>query len=365
MKKNRFNAAALVAALWLGLAALAWFGPRKELSLSERRKLEQFPALTLKDVESGRFMSAFETFTQDQFPLRDGFRRLKAQFTYRVLRQKDNHGIYLVDDQAAKLEYPLKEASVTGAVKKFDKIYNLYLKDRCDNIVLSVVPDKGYYLADRVGAPAMDYQRLFEIMEQIPWAKYADITDCLTAGDYYGTDTHWRQEQLVPAAAVLADALGAMAPEIGDYRMEEGTDAFCGVYYGQAALPMDPERLNLMRSDLLDQCTVYNYETGQYGSIYNMEKLSDRDPYDVFLSGPVSLLRIENPAGEPGKHLVVFRDSFGSSMVPLLVQGYETVTLVDTRYLPADYLGSYLEFDGQDILFLYSTTILNSSAVLR
>ena len=62
---------------------------------------------------------------------------------------------------------------------------------------------------------------------------------------------------------------------------------------------------------------------------------------------------------------MLFRDSFGSSMAPLLLPGYSRITLVDLRYLPADSLGKYLEFHGQDVLFLYSPGIMNSSYLLK
>ena len=96
-----------------------------------------------------------------------------------------------------------------------------------------------------------------------------------------------------------------------------------------------------------------------------MTKLSSRDLYDVFLSGSKSLLRIDNPGAETDRELIVFRDSFGSAMVPLLVHGYRTVTLVDVRYVQSGMLGQYLEFTGQDVLFLYSTLVLNNSTAIK
>ena len=140
---------------------------------------------------------------------------------------------------------------------------------------------------------------------------------------------------------------------------------FYGVYYGQAALPMESETLYYLDSDLLRQCSVYDYETGKTGSVYDLSKLESRDLYDIFLSGARSLLTIENPNATSDRELIVFRDSFGSSMVPLLVQDYAKVTLVDIRYIHPDLLAEYIDFHGQDVLMLYSTLILNNSAALR
>ena len=365
-KKRRRIGAGLVVVLWLVLTAAVWCKPADSVSEAERRKLAQFPEASLNGILSGAFMEDFESYAADQFPLRDAFRQLKARFSYDVLGQGDNNGIYLAEGYAAALEYPLNETSVSNAVAHINGIYETYLKDSGSEIYLSIVPDKGYYLAEENGYPAMDYETLFQQVEQgTSWAEFVDITDCLTISDYYRTDTHWRQEKLFSVAEKLCSSLGVMAPRQEDHTQTALERDFYGVYYGQAALPMEPETMYLMESKLLENCTVYNHETGKTTGIYDREKLSSQDLYDVFLSGATPLLTIENPGGEPGRELIVFRDSFGSSLIPLLLQDYSTVTVVDTRYLSAGLLGEYVDFHGQDVLFLYSTLLLNSSSALK
>ena len=155
------------------------------------------------------------------------------------------------------------------------------------------------------------------------------------------------------------------APNATQYRPAASPAPFYGVYYGQAALPMKPDTLYTLESDLLDQCQVYNYETNAYGGIYDREKLTGSDPYEVFLSGSVSLLRIENPNAQTDRELILFRDSFGSSIAPLLIQGYRSITLVDIRYVSSAMLDRFIDFNGQDVLFLYSTLVLNNSETLK
>ena len=354
----------VVIALWAVLAAFAWFAPNKEVSQSERRPLKQFPEISADTLLRGDFMEKFEEYTLDQFPLRDDFRTLKSLFSYGVLGKIDNNGIYIADGYAAKLEYPLNSASVNNALKKFDYIYRTYLQDTNCNIYSAVIPDKGYYLAAEKGYPMMDYPLLFELMtEGMPWAKRIDIAGSLDIADYYRTDTHWRQEKLLNTANIICDAMGVSRPE--GYTPALVSQDFRGVYYGQAALPMGTEDIYVMENPALADCRVYNYETGKYGSVYDLEKLSGNDPYDVYLSGAQSLLRIENPHAKTDRELVIFRDSFGSSLAPLLVQDYKTVTLVDIRYVSSQLLGNFLSFQNQDVLFAYSTLILNSSATLK
>ena len=120
-----------------------------------------------------------------------------------------------------------------------------------------------------------------------------------------------------------------------------------------------------MENEILSQCKVYDLETNAYLDVYNMDMLQSKDLYDVFLSGAKSLLTIENPNASTDRELIIFRDSFGSSLAPLLVQGYKTVTLVDVRYISSAMLDRFIDFHGQDVLFLYSTLVLNSSTTLK
>lgn len=365
MKKMRFFGIAALAVLWAALTCAAWFGPVKDTSESERRKLAQFPELTVKTVLGGKFMSEFETYTLDQFPLRDSFRQLKALFHYNALGQKDNNGIIIHEGFAAKMEYPLNGQSVEHALEKFEYLYETYLKDTNSKIYAAIAPDKGMYL-QMTGYLTMDYTGLYKTVESgMPYARFVNLADGLMLEDYYRTDTHWRQEKLLATSQRLCEALGVASFTAEELTPEKVERPFYGVYHGQAALPMEAEELFVMTGPVLDQCTVYNHETGKTTGIYDWEKLSSRDLYDVYLSGAAALLTVENPNAETDKELIVFRDSFGSSLVPLLLKDYKTVTLVDIRYLSGDLLGQFVDFHGQDVLFLYSTLILNSSNTLK
>lgn len=356
--------AILVLSLWAILTAAAWLLPQKDLSVAERRPLAQMPEIEADAILDGEFMEDFEDYALDQFPLRDRFRQLKSLFHFYALGQKDNNGIYLSQGYAAKQEYPLQTVSVGYALKRLNYVYETYLQD--SRVFMAIAPDKGYYLAQPSGHLSMDYDKLFAMVQEgMPWATHIDLTQSLNVGNYYRTDTHWRQEYLLSAAGEICEALGVTPPREENYTITALEKPFYGVYYGQAALPMEPETLYYLESDLLRQCSVYDYETGKTGSVYDLSKLESRDLYDIFLSGARSLLTIENPNAPTDRELIVFRDSFGSSMVPLLVQDYAKVTLVDIRYVHPDLLGEYLDFHGQDVLMLYSTLILNNSAALR
>jgi len=340
--------------------------PDGEYTTSERRRLAQFPEITASTIQSGTFMSNFEKYSLDQFPLRDPFRTLKALCAYTVVAQKDNNDIYSADGYLAKIEYPMKDKQITEAADKFNKLNEAFLADA--NVFFAMVPDKNYFLAEEHGYLRLDYDRLQTLFYEnlSPDFRVIDIFDTLTIGDYYRTDTHWDQAKLRDTVDRIAGEMHFADRLTWEYT-ENTIENFYGVYSGQSALPVQPDVLTYLTSDVLDGCTVTNMETGET-TVYNLGKLTDgtsMDNYDIFLDGPAALITIENPAAATDRELILFRDSFGSSIAPLFVEAYAKVTLVDLRYLSSDFLPQFVEFGDQDVLFLYSTTILNTSEMLK
>ena len=353
-------------ALFFGVGAILCLTHEPDaFSLSERRKLAQLPAPVWESILDTSFMTDFEDYTLDQFPFRDAVRRVKAMSHYYLFARRDNNGIYLADGFVAKLEYPLHESSIENAAAKFESLRETYFADTDARLYYSIVPDKNYFLAAQNGYPSMDYERLLALMAQgMQNFSYIDLFPYLTIDDYYRTDTHWRQECIADAAEALASGMGATLPET---EWEKRTySPFYGVYYGQAALPLAADTLVYRTNPILEGCTVYSYESGKTTPVYDAEKLSGKDPYDVFLSGAAAILRVDNPAAESDRELVVFRDSFGSSITPLLIPAYARVTLIDIRYVKSELLGELLDLSGtDDVLFLYSTMVLNNSTMLK
>ena len=350
-----------------GLSVYCWLKPEDKFSESERRVLKSFPKLTAETIINGKFMKEFEEYSVDQFPFREEFRTLKAYASYGLLGKKDNNGIYMTEGHLSKIEYPMQISMLDNASIRMEEIYNLYLRDENSKCYFSIVPDKNFYLAKENGYPAMDYDNLFSYMkEKVDFAKYIDITGLLDLQDYYKTDTHWRQEEIVDVAQFLQKEMVGVSSDT-KYEVKEAQVPFYGVYCGQSALPVEPDKLYYLESDALKECIVTSYDTGKPlpANIYNMEKVLGHDAYEMFLSGTSALQVIENPKAENQKELIVFRDSFGSSLVPLLVEEYSKITVIDTRYVQSKMLGNLVDFHGQDTLFIYSTIILNNSMSLR
>ena len=135
---NNIVTVVVLGVVFVSLTMASWLLPPQEFSDNERRKLAQRPKFSLDTMSDGSFMTEFEKYTLDQFPLRDQFRTLKAYTTYDVFGQLDNHDIYIQDGYAAKLEYPLQMDSLEHAADRFAYIYEKYLADKEMNIYLSI-----------------------------------------------------------------------------------------------------------------------------------------------------------------------------------------------------------------------------------
>lgn len=370
MKAKRIKNIAVIAVFFLLLCLpplLSVFLPDAESSRSERRQLLQLESFSeRKEGQSGyglrEYFAYIEDYLLDQYPARDGFRRVSAFWKTGVLRQKDNAGYYRLGDGLYKLDGQLSERAVRDAVERINEAYAQYFAGTGARAYYAVIPDKGYYTAAGGGYPRLDWDGLFGIVDGNIDAdiKKIDLTGVLGPDDYYATDPHWSQPEILPCADVLLGAMGRGAASDRDFR-RHGLYPFYGAYYGHSALGGKPDTLVYLTDAATDAAEVFNFETGASAGVYDDGNFDNVDPYDVFLQGAAALLRIDNPTQENGRQLVLFRDSFGSSIAPLLMGEYSQTLVVDIRYVSPSLLGRLVEFESDcDVLFLYSSSVLNS-----
>ena len=353
----------IVIFIMLIVAILNAFFPDQEYSEAERRKLADRPEASFASFQNGRFMKETENYVTDQFPFRESFRRIKARTTKDLFMQKDKQGLYEYQGYLIDMEYPLKEDSLKRAASRFRHIYDQYLTSD-NHVYVSVIPDKNMFAADKSGHLSMDYERFEQIIkEECSFAQYISLMDFFKLEDYYKTDTHLRQEKIEDAVKFLAESMGTDIKET--YKKKLAIKDFHGVYDGQMALGEKGEDLYYMESDLMKDYKVYDGQNQKEIPVYCMDKLKGKDPYEMFLSGPLSLVTIENPSCKNGRNLIIFRDSFASAFAPILAEGYEKVTLVDIRYIHPDYVSLMLSYENSDVLFLYSTLVLNNSDTIK
>lgn len=360
-KFKKYAVLAVFFAVIFGFGAAHFLVSDAQYSDSERRALEQLPEFSADGVKDGTYQSALETYLQDQFPLRDTFRGIKTLLNVHLWQMRDTNGYYFADGHWSQLSDKTDLSQVNYAVGRFE--YVLGQHPEIGSAYYAVVPDKNYFLAEKNGYETLDYDAILSCMEALD-AQKIDLFPLLSPDDYYQTDSHWRQERLQTVVETLCEAMGVTAAPSESYA-QYVLENFRGVYGDHTADLLHTEKLTYLVNDAIENATVsrVNEMTGQWEEIpmYDVSEFENPDPYDVFLSGAEALIRIENPNATSDKHLILFRDSFGSSLAPLLTDSYASVTLVDLRYISANYVDRFVDFENADILFLYSTTMLNTA----
>lgn len=344
--------------------------PKQAYSASERRRLAVMPEFSTETVLNGKFVGGLETYLLDHFPFRETLRSVKANYAVNVLGQKENNGIYIVNEHASKLEYPLNEAGVEKTVEMVKTVKDTYFPD--NQVFYTVIPDKNYFLAEQNGYPHIDYDKMLALLDTAfgNEMQYIDMIPSLTVDDYYKTDAHWRQECIGDVAKLLLDGMGCDNADFNiDAYEQNRIEDFYGIYRGQAALPLPTEDIIYLTNETIENAEVYDAESDSIKAVYQTELLSDEkslDAYDIYLGGARAALTIRNPLYEgEQKRLILFRDSFGSSLAPLLIEQYAEIVLVDLRYVSAGQIGEYVDFQDADILFAYNTLIWNNGSILK
>ncbi len=353
MKIQKFLSVVFCAVFILFFSIWCYFVPTPDYSESERRTLAKFPEITIESIGSGEFAKDFEEYTTDRFPIRDTWRSIKAYTRLNILMQQENNNIFVKDGHISKIEYPMDTKMLDYAISLFNKIQEKHLQN--NNVYFAVIPDKNQYLADL----KININELENYMyDRLQFCTPIHLDELLSAEDYYFTDSHWRQDEITDVAKFISNSMGTDIPDT--YEKCQLEIPFYGVYVGQSALNCQPDTITYLTND-----TIENLQVSGAEAVYDMKKAKGKDVYEFFLSGNQPLVKIKNPYITSGKKLIVFRDSFASSIMPLIAQGYSEVTMIDLRYMNSMLLDKFVDFTDAQVLFLYSTNVLNNSTSMK
>ena len=329
-----------------------------DISVAERRKLATMPELTTKSLFDGTYFKKFDSYVTDQFVERDAFRKIKIDIELSTKGEYNN--LYLYDDYIIEEIFPLNSNSINNLTNKINYIKDTYLNNN-SNIYYTIIPDKNYFVNN--GNLKLDYNKLQDMMKNnLSNINYINIFDKLTLDNYYKTDTHWKEEDLFNVANTIANQMNF---DITNNNVVNTITAFKGSYAGRLSVTKDIDTIKTISNPSTLNSSVYNYETKKYTDIYDYTKINSLDKYDIYLSGAVPIIDITNNNTSSDKELIVFRDSYGSSLIPLLIEGYKKITVIDIRYISSKILNKYIDFNDQDVLFMYSILTINNSFSIR
>ena len=336
--------------------------PDTGFSEKENRILASRPALKLDQIISGGYEKQFETYENDQFPLRDMWITLKAT-TDRLMGKVEENGVYLgkngylmeAFNAPSQTQYDATVNAMTSFAQKHPdlKQYALIAPNSV-NILTSNLP---------AFAPADDQNPWIDKLKDSltsAGVTFIDIRDTFTdhkAEDlYYHTDHHWTT---LGAYYAYLQAAAFMGIDISSdsYDKAPVSQTFKGTLSAKSGFRSgETDELDVFLpngDNTLSSVVNYVDEQKKSASFYDTSKLNTRDKYALFFGGNHAQIKISTPT-ESNNTLLVLKDSYANSFVPFLAQHYRKIIMIDPRYYYGD-LEQLLQVENvQEVLYLYN-----------
>jgi hypothetical protein len=350
-----FISVCVLTAALLGIGIFLF--PHENFSENENRSLAARPILSSDTVASGRFFSALSSFYSDHIPFREQMIRAKAICELSLGKRQNNDVLFSADGtQTDRCEYDstaLLEKNLL-AIKEFsvraDAICTFIPRSidvRGDYAFSSIITDKAYSLGicDR---------SFLERLRELKNKGY---------DPYYKTDHHLNSDGIFALYEQLSDDLGYTPHRKSDFGKICVSSSFLGSIYSRSGLLRTAsDDICLYRYSGDEGYDVVCFDKGcELGSLYDTQKLSEKDKYSVYLSGNHGLLSVSNPT-EKRPHLLIIKDSFANALIPLLARHFD-ITAVDPRYYEGSVEKLFNSGDYDKVLVLFGIDTLATTRI--
>lgn len=375
MKKVRIIITIVFIGFFVLISGVSLIIKDREFSPNENRYLAEVPELSWDNIMSGKFQDGLEDYLRDQVCFRDGWITVKTGIQ-KACGDTDIGGAYVGKDgyDFEKITpEDVDEKQVDRNIKAVEDFF-MTASETIDKQKLSflLVPTSGLVMQEKLPKNA----RLFDqakYIDQVQKAmkdyNFVDVRDTLMDHNdeyiYYKTDHHWTSAGACLAYDAWSERTG------GEVEKEDGlaknvvSDKFRGSLYSKI-LDADSAydeiwTYGLQKDEAFGSkdCTVTIDEKQQLDSIYDDEKLQEKDKYAYFLGGNYGQVHIQNQKAASkakGKNILIIKDSFANSFVPFVTQDCENIYMVDLRYYNGDMKAYLQEHEITDVLVLYNVS---------
>lgn len=328
----------------------------KEFSENENRYLASKPKLTWNNIITGKFSENFENYIDDQFIFREKLYETKTKMQL-LFGNKDINEVYIANDNyliGKKLEQDFDYKILSENIRSINEFTS-----KNSNVQLMIVPTASLILEDKLpkNAIVFNQDKVFEeIKTSIKNVDFIDVRETLKKHKneyiYYKTDHHWTTLGSFYAYEQWCKQKNI---DIPNYEKRCVTTEFKGSLYSKILNSnVEADCIEFFETNNLPKYSVYyNFNKKTAQSIYDLEKLKEKDKYQVFLGGNFPELKIETESLK-NENILIIKDSYANSFIPFLINNYKNVHVIDLRYFK-DSLNTYIENNNiSEILILYN-----------
>lgn len=369
-KKYCISLSALFICYIVFFVAVNTLGEKKTFSETENRVLQSKPTFSVEKLFEGRYISKYEKYKVDQFFNRDFWIDVKVK-TDKLLLKKSSNGVYLGKDGylLEDFEKP-NEENVSKNLKAISDFSNNY-KDVKQYMLIS--PTAVSILRDKLplAAPVIDQQKYLDeyskkLDSNVTFVDtYATLLEHKSEDLYYKSDHHWTTLGAFYSYQKLAEDMELSSKDSDDYDIELVSNSFEGALASESGYKTDLDKIKVyIPKDENDQVVVnYEEEQKKTATLYDSEKLEQKDKYQVFLGGNHPIVKIDTTS-DSGKTLLIFKDSYANCFVQFLTTHFSKIILVDPRYYYED-IDELMKNEGVDeVLYLYNANTFFSDTSL-
>lgn len=351
-----------------GLATASLFSPKKTFSSNENRYLATKPKLSLQTIFSDddkiNFAVNYEKYVTDQFVLRDEWILVKSMAELGFMKRE------LKDVYIGKDGYLIEEHSIDNAeqteknINRLAAFINQYAERLGEeHVKVMLIPSAAMILKDKLPPYAESYDEdilIHSLITLLNGDTFVDVRDnFLEHRDeyiYYKTDHHYTTLGAYYAYQVWANKTGRDVLSKDDFAVEQISDSFLGTIHSKINLPVKSDLMfTYTPKDLREVEIVYDMdESKKKDTLYETNHLETKDKYSTYLDGNHAFVSIKTGV-QNGQKLLVIKDSFAHSFVPLVTSTFEEIYMTDFRYNRMPVSQIIEEYGITDILVLYNT----------
>jgi len=350
------------------VSLLSIVGKDREYSENENRYLTTKPALSWSSLFDGKFMDDAEAYLSDQFLLRDTLVSTRTNIDV-FFGKREINGVY-IGKKHFLFEKP-SEFNEARVKKTTDAMNNLKARNESVNTYIAIAPNSSEILKDYLPskAPVPDQtEQIKKIYANLPGYTPVDLCTPLKNAPnpqdlYYKTDHHWTANAVSLAYNEIKRTLNL---ENGSYEYKNlpVTNSFQGTLASSAGIfsAQDTISIPTCPSDIMYRVT-YVEEERVTTTVFDQSKLSGKSKYEVFFGGNFAQVVIESNSPND-RVLMVIKDSYANSVIPLLIPHFKKIIIVDPRYYN-DNIQNVIDSEGvTDCLWLYNAnTFLNDTSI--
>lgn len=337
--------------------------PKKSFSEIENRVLASMPTFSISKIIDGDYMEDFETYINDNFPLRDLFMNIRT-ISYKLIGKQNVNDVYFGKDNYLLENYN----TFTNQDKIIDTINKLYDNNSSISMSVMLIPTKiSIYENKLPNNVKIDNQE--EIINNIYNKLNQNINKVQLYNTlinernnyqlYYKTDHHWTSYGAYFGYKEFCSKNNISYIEISNFNIETVSNSFKGSTYSKVVYPYSHnEKIDIFNYQDYDLDVEYIISNKKTKSLYNYDYLNKKDKYAMFLDNNHPLITITNNDIKNDTNILIIKDSYANSMIPFLINHYNKIHVIDPRYYKKSTSKYIKENNIQNVLILYNVGTL-------